>query len=211
MSQPVFVLSIALVFSAIVTALIARFVSVDARRARVVALAATAATIVAAVIAIFGGDIRVNFTPSMPLGIYRLEPLPTSGVVRGMFVAVCVPTNAADLGRRRGYLSVGPCPDDTEPLLKTVVGIPGDDVVVSNQGVTVNEYLLMDSRPVALDHAGRRLSPWPLGHYKLGKDQVWLYAVNDRSWDSRYWGPARVARILARAIQLLVVPDRVSP
>ena len=199
-----FVLSIALVFSAIMTALIARFVSVYARRARVVALTATAATIVAAAIAIFGGDLRVNFTPSMPLGIYRLEPLPTSGVERGIFVAVCAPPDAADLGRRRGYLSSGPCPRDTEPLLKAVAGVPGDDIAVSAQGVAVNGCLLLGSHPVASDRAGRRLSPWPRGEYHLVKGQIWLNADNDRSWDSRYWGPAPVADVMARAVPFVV-------
>ena len=58
----------------------------------------------------------------MPLGIYRLEPLPAAGVVRGMVVAVCAPDDAAELGRRRGYLATGPCPHDSELLLKVVAG-----------------------------------------------------------------------------------------
>jgi len=161
----------------------------------------------ACALASFGSKLRVNFTPSMPLGIYRLKPLPTSGVARGMVVAVCAPDAAADLGRRRGYLSSGPCPHDTEQLLKVVAGVPGDHVAVSPDGVAVNGCPLPDSRPIALDRAGRRLSPWPRSDDHLGWGQVWLYAGNSRSWDSRYWGPGALGDIIARAIPVLVVPS----
>jgi conjugative transfer signal peptidase TraF len=163
-------------------------------------------TVVAVAFATFGSRLRVNFTASMPLGIYRLEPLRNSDVARGMIVAVCAPGEAADLGRLRGYLSTGPCPDDTEPLLKVAAGVPGDHVAVSAEGVAVNGCLLPDSRPIALDRAGRRVPPWPRGDYRLGQGQVWLYGSNPRSWDSRYWGPGAARDIIARAVPILVAP-----
>jgi|HubBroStandDraft_1064217.scaffolds.fasta_scaffold385415_2 conjugative transfer signal peptidase TraF len=206
MSQPVFVLSFAAVCSAI-AALIARLTLLEGRAARAVALAAAAAMVGAGAYAIFGSGLRVNFTPSMPLGIYQLEPLPTSGVARGVIVAVCAPDEAAGLGRNRGYLSSGPCPHDTEQLLKVVAGVPGDNVAVSAEGVAVNGCLLPDSQPIALDRAGRRISHWPRGDFRLGQGQVWLYASNPRSWDSRYWGPAPVAGLLAMAVPLLAAPS----
>jgi len=197
------VLSLAAIFSAALAALIARFASVNGRATCAAALATTTAMVGVSVFAIFETRLRINFTPSMPLGIYRLEPLPTSGVTRGMVVAACAPGAAADLGRRRGYLSSGPCADDTEPLLKVVAGAPGDRVAVSAEGVAVNGCPLSDSRPIARDRAGRLVSPWPRGDFRLGQGQVWLYASNPRSWDSRYWGPAPVAGLLAVAVPLL--------
>lgn len=205
MSQPEIVLSFAVAFSTAIAALIARLTSVGGRAARAVALAAATAMLGASAFAIVGSGLRVNFTASMPLGIYRLEPLPATGVARGMLVAVCAPNDAADLGRRRGYLSTGPCPQDTEPLLKTVAGVPGDDVAVSADGVAVNGCPLTDSRPIASDRAGRQISAWPRGDYHLGRGQIWLYAGNPRSWDSRYWGPAATADLLALAVPL---PER---
>jgi len=207
MSQPVLVLSFAALCSAAIAALIARLAFVEGRAARAVALAAATVMLGAGTYTIFGSGLRVNFTPSMPLGIYRLEPLPTSGVTRGMVVAVCAPEAAADLGRRRGYLSSGPCPHDTEALLKVVAGVPGDDVAVSTEGMAINGCLLPDSRPIALDSAGRRVLPGPRGDFHLRGGQLWLYAGNPRSWDSRYWGPGAVGDIIARAFPILVAPS----
>jgi conjugative transfer signal peptidase TraF len=206
MGQPVLVLSLAAVFSAAMVAVIARFAAVSGRIARAVALAAITTTVVAISSVAFGSRLRINFTPSMPLGIYRLEPLPAGGVAREMFVAVCAPDAAADLGGRRGYLATGPCPHDTEPLLKIIAGVPGDDVAVAADGVAVDGCLLPDSRPIALDRVGRRMLPWPWGDYRVGRGQVWLYAGNPRSWDSRYWGPGAETAIVARAVPLLVAP-----
>ncbi len=72
--------------------------------------------------------------------IYRLAPVPKSGVQRGTFVAVCAPLDAAELGRRRGYLAAGPCSADTELLLKVVAAVAGDVVAVSVNGVVVNGH-----------------------------------------------------------------------
>lgn len=204
MSQPLFVLSFAAAFGAAIATLIARLARVNGRAVRAVVLAAVAAIVGASAVAIIGSRLRVNFTPSMPVGIYRLEPLPAAGVVRGMVVAVCAPDDAADLGRRRGYVSTGPCPHDSELLLKVVAGVPGDDVVVSGHGVVVNGCLLPDSRPIAKDRAGHRTSLWSRGDYHHGRGEVWLYAENPRSWDSRYWGPVPLTLVQARASPLLV-------
>jgi len=203
----VLVLSLAAACSAAIVAVIEKFASMNGRAVRAVSLTAVAAAIVAVTFGTFGSRVRVNVTPSMPLGLYRLEPLPSSGVARGMIVAVCAPDEAADLGRRRGYLSSGSCPHDTEPLLKVVTGVPGDHVAVSAEGEAVNGCPLSNSRPIARDGAGRLVSPWPRGDFRLGRGQVWLYGSNPRSWDSRYWGPAPVAGLLAVAVPLLTMPS----
>lgn len=70
--------------------------------------------------------------------------------------------------------------------------------------MAVNGCLLLDSRPVALDRAGRRISPWPRGAYHLGGSQFWLYAENPESWDSRYWGPVPISAVLATAEPMLL-------
>jgi conjugative transfer signal peptidase TraF len=150
--------------------------------------------------------LRFNVTSSMAVGIYRLVPLLKNGVRRGMLVAACAPLDAAELGRRRGYLASGPCASGTEPLLKVVVGAAGDEVALSGAGVVVNGCLLPNSRPLLHDAAGRRLSSLSHGHVALPQGRFWLYADNVRSWDSRYWGPVPVANILAKVVPVLTVP-----
>jgi conjugative transfer signal peptidase TraF len=176
------------------------------RRLRILRLCAFVGVIVLILHAIAALDLRFNFTPSMPLGIYRLTPLSKSEVERGSFVAACAPPVAAELGRRRGYLSTGGCPAAAEPLLKVVAAVAGDSVTVSASGVAVNECLLPHSRALSHDTAGRRLSPWPHGRFQLRRSELWLYAPTDRSWDSRYWGPASLADISARAVPVLAAP-----
>jgi hypothetical protein len=95
-------------------------------------------------------------------------------------------------------------------LLKMIVAAGGDDVIVSENGVSVNGCVLPHSRQLAVDVAGRKLSRWPQGRYRLRSDQLWLYAANDQSWDSRYWGPAAAADVTAGAVPLFTAPRSTS-
>jgi conjugative transfer signal peptidase TraF len=204
--QPMLVLSLALAFGFLAAAIIANSTIARTQKTRAFRVIAFAAAIVITGWAALASGLRVNFTPSMPLGVYRLVPVSKNGIRPGMIVAICAPVDAAKLGRHRGYLAAGPCPADTELLLKAVVAIAGDKVAISTRGATVNRCLLPHSRPLSLDAAGRRLLSWPQGRYRLLSNQLWLHADSDRSWDSRYWGPAAVVDVAARAFPLLTIP-----
>jgi len=205
-SQAVLVLLLSLAFALFAIASFASSTQVRTSKRTLRVMAFAPAIVVIGCAAVASG-LRFNFTPSVPLGIYRLAPIPQSGVQRGSFVAVCAPLDAAELGRRRGYLAAGPCPADTELLLKVVAAATGDSVVVSASGVAVNGCLLTHSRARSRDAAGRRLSPWPHVHLELRRGELWLYAANDRSWDSRYWGPVSIGDIKAEGTPLLVFPS----
>ncbi len=204
MSQPISMLAIAsaIAFLGAIAISTAACVRIPKHRALRVAAVFVAINVVSRILIVSG--LRFNVTSSMPLGIYRLAPLPQTGIQPGMLVAVCAPLKAAQLGHRRGYLSSGQCVSDTEPLLKTVVAIAGDTVSTSKAGITVNGRLLAHSKPVSLDRAGRSLAPWTSAYYRLRPNEIWLYADHPRSWDSRYWGPVR--NVLARAIPLVTRP-----
>lgn len=204
MDQPVLTATLACAIAALFTAAIAIATSGAETLRRAVKLIAVVAVVVFAVVALQRANLRINLTGSMPIGIYLLSPLQPNGVKRGMLVAGCGPPRAAQIGRQRGYLGTGPCANDTELLLKFVVAISGDEVDVTRSGVTVNGCLLPRSRPAVRDRSGRRLPAWPRGRYLLGPERVWLYAPVDRSWDSRYWGPAAAADLLAEASPVFV-------
>ena len=201
MSQPIFMLALASAIGLLAAFAIstAAFARIPINRGLRVVTVLVVTVVVSRVVIVSG--LRVNVTSSMPVGIYLLAPVPPTGVQRGMLVAVCAPLKAAQLGRRRAYLSGGQCAGDTEPLLKAVVAIAGDSVSTSKSGITVNGRLLPDSRPVSLDSSGRRLVPWSPGYFRLRSTEVWLYADHPKSWDSRYWGPVR--NVLARVIPLV--------
>jgi conjugative transfer signal peptidase TraF len=206
MDQPVLTATLALAIAAISTAAVAIVTLAAERLGRAMNLTVVGAIITVAAVALQRADLRINFTSSMPVGIYVLSPLPPDGAARGMLVAACTPARAVKKGRQRGYLAVGPCASDTELLLKSIAAIAGDDVGVSAAGITVNGQLLPDSRAVVRDRAGRRLTPWPRGLYRLGAGKVWLYADDPRSWDSRYWGPVPTDDVPAGASPLLILP-----
>jgi len=203
MSQPVLLALGTITIALFLTVAIASAAFSDEDTFRAMKVMVVGAAIAAAAVTIEDAHLRVNFTASMPLGIYQLKPVPPGGIARGMTVAACPPFEAARLGRSRGYLAPGPCPGGSEPLLKLVAGVPGDRIDVLTAGVNVDGCRLPDSAPVAADNSGRRLRAWTPGGYRLAAGQVWLYAPNARSWDSRYWGPAAAADVLAFAVPLL--------
>jgi conjugative transfer signal peptidase TraF len=203
MGQPVIMATVALAIAVTFTAAVAIVTLAAETLSRAVKLIGVVAVIAFAVVALQRANLRINFTGSMPIGIYLLLPLQPNGVKRGVLVATCAPAPAAEMGQQRGYLGVGPCADDTELLLKYVTAIGGDGIDVTAAGVVVNGHLLHHSQPALRDRSGRRLAPWPRGVYRLTEGEVWLYAPNDRSWDSRYWGPAVNGDIVAKVVPLL--------
>ena len=126
MGQPVIMATVALAIAGTFTAAVAIVTLAAETLSRAVKLIGVVAVIAFAVVALQRANLRINFTGSMPIGIYLLLPLQPNGVKRGVLVATCAPAPAAEMGQQRGYLGVGPCADDTELLLKYVTAIGGD-------------------------------------------------------------------------------------
>ncbi|MBV8401895.1 MAG: conjugative transfer signal peptidase TraF [Acetobacteraceae bacterium] len=139
---------------------------------------------------------RVNTSPSMPVGIWRVAPA-SEPLERGDIVTVCLPDD--DTTREavsRGYISAGPCPGGYEPLIKPVAAVADDAVVVSRDGVSVNREPIPGTKQLAHDTAGRPLQPADQGWYRVKDDEVWVLSGHDpRSFDSRYFGPIPVSNV----------------
>jgi conjugative transfer signal peptidase TraF len=146
--------------------------------------------------------IRINHTPSLPMGIWRIEPL-QGPLQRGQIVSFCPPDTAVmRKARDRGYVSRGRCPGGYEPMLKTLIAIAGDQVTVAEHGVTVNGKLAANSGRMALDAGGNASPAIPGGAYNTEPGQVWmLSAHHTRSFDSRYFGPVPMENILGLAVR----------
>jgi len=120
-------------------------------------------------------------------------------------VEFCPSEPYASLANSRGYRDAGRCPDGGTPLLKPVVAQEGDEVVVTAQGVSVNAAVLPNSAPRTLDTAGRRLTPWPSGTYRVQPGTMWVVSSYEaRSFDSRYFGPIRKSQVIDYLRPLLV-------
>ena len=152
----------------------------------------------------YAGGLRCNLTPSMPMGVWRVQS--SHGPVRrGDVVTLCPEPAAASLGRSRGYLAGGECPGDVELMIKTVMAAPGDQVDASPGGVAVNGAVIPDSAPLPRDDRGRAIDPVDQGCYRVGPSEVWVIGGSDpRSYDSRYFGPVPIANLRGQARPLFV-------
>ena len=146
------------------------------------------------------GGLRINTTPSEPLGLWRIVPLNRS-VLPGEMVFVCPPDNAAIReARRRGYLRSGLCPGGFGPLIKTVVAVTGQRVAVTDL-VAIDGVPIRNSRIFEKDGQGRSLRHGQSGMLLQG--EVYLHSDFIGSWDSRYFGPVPDSGVLGLAQEVL--------
>lgn len=139
--------------------------------------------------------VAINLTSSMPRGVYW--PVNRTQLQRGDFVAVCLPSMINQEGLQRHYLQRGDCPGGAMPVIKQVIGIPGDDIELTRQGITINGTFV--SAPIRHhDHNFQAIRQWVKPSIFLNIQGVWLYGMNnpERSWDSRYYGVVPVRQIL---------------
>jgi conjugative transfer signal peptidase TraF len=130
---------------------------------------------------------------SAPAGIYRLNSVPAR---RGDLVLACLPTEVAQTGLTRGYLTEGDCPAGAEPIAKVIGAMPGDVVELEPGWVAVNGMKFTNSQTASRDSAGRLLTHVLSGAYRVGTGEVWLFGFNNRrSWDARYFGPVPLANV----------------
>ncbi len=102
---------------------------------------------------------RINSPPSLPEGIWKVDPM-TRPIQRGKIVSISpVDTAVFHTALSRNYLSWGLFPGGFSSLLKPVAAVPGDQVRVSAEGITVNGALLSNSQATNKDSSGRHFAP----------------------------------------------------
>jgi conjugative transfer signal peptidase TraF len=128
-----------------------------------------------------------NSTPSVPVGLYWLQPV--DRVAIGDLVAVQPPEALAGFLAARGYLPRG------VPLLKHVVALAPTRSAATGDVIRVNIALGLAQ---AQDRHGRDLPRWQ-GCHRLAAGEVFLMnpAAPD-SLDGRYFGALPVTAITAR-------------
>jgi conjugative transfer signal peptidase TraF len=180
--------------------------------ANLAALAALAALAVGA--AAVEPLVRWNGSGSLPRGVYLEIPRRWLGrePARGDLVLACAPAAAGELGRRRGYLGRGSCGagalGGAEPLGKLVLAVAGDEVAAGAAGLELNGRAVEGSRPLARDAAGRALTHYPFGRFRVAAGEVWLFApYHPRSFDSRYFGPVQESAILGWLVPVVIEND----
>ena len=120
----------------------------------------------------FAAGLRVNPTPSLPKGLYRI----VSGTpVRGDLVSFCLEGEFVDLARERGYLEAGSCSSGLRPLLKRLEGLSGDFVDPANLVLRL------------FDRQGRPMTS-ALRPEIIPAGMAMVLADHPGSFDSRYFG-----------------------
>lgn len=139
---------------------------------------------------------RQNLTESQPPGIYRLTDLATDPLV-----SFCPTGEASTITSQRGYRAESwACPDGHAPMLKPIAARPGDIVTVSHDGIAVNGIPLPNTRSFAFDNRHNALNQWPEGTYTVQPGTLWVISTyNERSYDSRYFGPIAAASVVHHA------------
>lgn len=140
------------------------------------------------------GGLRFNTTPSMPVGIYRVQP---GRVARGSYVMFCPPQTPMFLEAiARGYIGYGSCPGGAAALMKTAVAVEGDVVTLRDSGVEVNRKQVAQSERRITDLVGRPLMRPELNEQTLTHSELLLMSTTNRnSFDGRYWGPVHLQNL----------------
>ena len=131
-----------------------------------------------------------NASPSVPLGLYRIDLGP---VRRFDLVLIRLPPDVAELAARRNYL-----PKSTY-LIKFVLAVAGDQVCRLGDRIFVRGVLA--ARALARDSLGRPMPSWQ-GCRQLASGDLFLLADNQQSFDSRYFGVVSASDAVGRAVPL---------
>ena len=129
--------------------------------------------------------VRLNLSPSVPVGVYRLARL-APPLARGTLVVLPVP------------VAVRPWRQGWAPLLKPVAAVAGDEVCVQEGALWVAGA---SYGPVYTEAHGQRL-PHLEGCQVVPEGAVLLASAVPKSLDGRYFGLTRIAEVTARAVPL---------
>ena len=132
--------------------------------------------------------IIINTSKSVLPGLYVRSGHPS----RGGYVRLCPSVAAMQIEHELHYTrksAWSECDGGTTALLKMLAAVPGDDVRVDDDGITVNGSLIPHTRPFGYDRDGQRLPVYRLerrlqaDEYLVSTDGTDIY-----SFDSRYFG-----------------------
>lgn len=136
----------------------------------------------------------VNFTKSMPLGVY-FKSYPAS-YTKNDTVLVCLDDEIARWSVDHHIIAGGLGCRQSAPLLKKIVATEGDRVTVTHKGIVVNDVLVPNTAPIA-----RKIKQWNIIDREIllkPTEYIVVANQNNLSFDSRYFGVVTDRNITAK-------------
>lgn len=130
-----------------------------------------------------------NISISEPVGYYLKLPI-IGNIQRGNHYLVCVTDiKYTNVLKQLGLPNVSnQCANSSPYLIKQVVGIPGDTIEITLNGVLINKHLQANSFSFS-SARNIKLSPIPIGYRAiLTSNQYFVLGTTTHSVDSRYFG-----------------------
>lgn len=138
-----------------------------------------------------------NASDSVPVGLYRLQPVGELAVTD--LLAIQTPEPHATFLANGGYLPRG------VPMLKRVLALPGQTICRNALTITVDQIAMGEARD--RDSRGRSLPAWQ-GCRVVAENELFLLNWQSaNSFDGRYFGVTPRAAIIARAQQVWTAGD----
>jgi len=135
-----------------------------------------------------------NASKSVPIGLYRLQPVKGLSVTE--LVAVRPPDLLAAFLDLNGYLPIG------VPMLKRVLALPGQTVCRSYLTIAVDGIDVGQAREH--DGRGRPLPVWHGCRVIADGDVFVMNWQSTDSLDSRYFGPLPASAVIGRAVPVWI-------
>ncbi len=162
-------------------------------------MATTAATLGIAITGFVPATPRLlwNASASVPIGFYTVTP--TQWIEVPDLVVVIPPEPFAAFMVARGYVA------RDVPLLKRVLGLPGQRLCRHGRAITVDGAPLGEARD--RDSLGRDLPVWH-GCRTIAEGEIFLMNLDvGDSLDGRYFGPFPASSVIGHAIPLFTDED----
>ena len=144
---------------------------------------------------------RFNFSPSMPIGVWKTDSTKKEdSILKGKVVLTCLPhhSDVYNLVLKHKLLPKGSCDDGTAPLLKPIAATKGDIVIINNHCILVNDQVIINSTALEPNKFKANLPLLREGKYIVNEDEVWLISKHHtHSLDSRYFGAIGKEDIIA--------------
>lgn len=151
------------------------------------------------VLLLYACGARINRTNSLPKGIYRVvKKTPARGDIVTFWPSDCAEMR---LARERGYIFAGVFNRNGGVgyglLMKRYLGLPGDVVSVTDDGVIINGGLVPNTRPLLCDNMGDPLPYLRFTDYTLKENEAFFISDHlPRSYDARYFGVQETNQIV---------------